>query len=228
MFGNSGGDSGAGVAFSRNPATGAKELYVDFLRRAGRGHRIGSAHAGRRGAAETAHAGGLAPVGGRSARARGRLPRRSGHGVHGRARPAVLPADASGQAHPARGAEDRSRFGGGGPHWAQGRSEAAGRRPTSKPPAFPASPSPPRPSPEPRSLLPASLAARSASRPRRRRRPRRAASLRSWSGATRRPKTSRGLPSPPESSRRSAVAPPTPRSWRGSWERSAWSAAARS
>ncbi len=30
-FGNSGGDSGAGVAFSRNPATGTKELYVDFL-----------------------------------------------------------------------------------------------------------------------------------------------------------------------------------------------------
>ena len=30
-FGNSGGDSGAGVAFSRDPATGAKELYVDFL-----------------------------------------------------------------------------------------------------------------------------------------------------------------------------------------------------
>ncbi len=31
VFGNSGGNSGAGVAFSRNPATGAKELYVDFL-----------------------------------------------------------------------------------------------------------------------------------------------------------------------------------------------------
>ena len=30
-FGNSGSDSGAGVAFSRDPATGAKELYVDFL-----------------------------------------------------------------------------------------------------------------------------------------------------------------------------------------------------
>ncbi len=30
-FGNSGGDSGAGVAFSRNPATGDKGLYVDFL-----------------------------------------------------------------------------------------------------------------------------------------------------------------------------------------------------
>ncbi|RBP11936.1 pyruvate,orthophosphate dikinase [Roseiarcus fermentans] len=30
-FGNSGGDSGAGVAFSRDPATGAKRLYVDFL-----------------------------------------------------------------------------------------------------------------------------------------------------------------------------------------------------
>jgi pyruvate,orthophosphate dikinase len=31
VFGNAGFDSGAGVAFSRNPATGAKELYVDFL-----------------------------------------------------------------------------------------------------------------------------------------------------------------------------------------------------
>jgi pyruvate,orthophosphate dikinase len=31
VFGNSGGDSGAGVAFSRNPATGAKGLYVDYL-----------------------------------------------------------------------------------------------------------------------------------------------------------------------------------------------------
>ena len=31
VFGNSGGRSGAGVAFSRNPATGRKGLYVDFL-----------------------------------------------------------------------------------------------------------------------------------------------------------------------------------------------------
>lgn len=31
VFGNSGGRSGAGVAFSRNPGTGANELYVDFL-----------------------------------------------------------------------------------------------------------------------------------------------------------------------------------------------------
>ncbi len=30
-FGNGGGRSGAGVAFTRNPATGAKGLYVDFL-----------------------------------------------------------------------------------------------------------------------------------------------------------------------------------------------------
>lgn len=30
-FGNSGGDSGAGVAFTRSPATGEKGLYVDFL-----------------------------------------------------------------------------------------------------------------------------------------------------------------------------------------------------
>jgi pyruvate,orthophosphate dikinase len=31
VFGNGGGRSGAGVAFTRNPATGAKELYADFL-----------------------------------------------------------------------------------------------------------------------------------------------------------------------------------------------------
>lgn len=31
VFGNSGARSGAGVAFSRNPATGEKKLYVDFL-----------------------------------------------------------------------------------------------------------------------------------------------------------------------------------------------------
>jgi pyruvate, orthophosphate dikinase len=31
VFGNAGGRSGAGVAFSRNPATGVKGLYVDFL-----------------------------------------------------------------------------------------------------------------------------------------------------------------------------------------------------
>jgi pyruvate, orthophosphate dikinase len=31
VFGNAGSRSGAGVVFSRNPATGAKELYLDFL-----------------------------------------------------------------------------------------------------------------------------------------------------------------------------------------------------
>jgi pyruvate,orthophosphate dikinase len=31
VFGNGGGRSGAGVAFTRNPATGAKEFYADFL-----------------------------------------------------------------------------------------------------------------------------------------------------------------------------------------------------
>ncbi len=31
VFGNGGGQSGAGVAFTRNPATGAKGLYIDFL-----------------------------------------------------------------------------------------------------------------------------------------------------------------------------------------------------
>ncbi len=31
VFGNSGGDSGTGVAFTRDPVTGGNELYVDFL-----------------------------------------------------------------------------------------------------------------------------------------------------------------------------------------------------
>lgn len=31
VFGNAGGTSGSGVGFTRNPATGANELYVDFL-----------------------------------------------------------------------------------------------------------------------------------------------------------------------------------------------------
>ena len=57
VFGNSGGDSGAGVAFSRDPATGAKQLYVDFLdRRAGRGRRFGPPFAERRDNARAAHA----------------------------------------------------------------------------------------------------------------------------------------------------------------------------
>jgi pyruvate,orthophosphate dikinase len=30
VFGNAGGESGSGVAFTRNPATGARELYFDF------------------------------------------------------------------------------------------------------------------------------------------------------------------------------------------------------
>jgi pyruvate,orthophosphate dikinase len=34
VFGNMGGTSGSGVAFTRDPATGANELYVDFLRNA--------------------------------------------------------------------------------------------------------------------------------------------------------------------------------------------------
>jgi pyruvate,orthophosphate dikinase len=34
VFGNMGGTSGSGVGFTRNPATGANELYLDFLRNA--------------------------------------------------------------------------------------------------------------------------------------------------------------------------------------------------
>ncbi len=40
VFGNMGSTSATGVAFTRNPSTGANELYGEFLRqRAGRGRR---------------------------------------------------------------------------------------------------------------------------------------------------------------------------------------------
>ncbi len=80
-------------------------------RRAGGGRRLGPALAERRGAASPAHARGRATARGGRSRARGRLPGRAGHRVHRRARAALVPADPHGQAHPARGPEDRRRSG---------------------------------------------------------------------------------------------------------------------
>ena len=46
VFGNLGDDSGTGVAFTRNPSTGEKKFYGEFLdQRAGRGRRRGNSHA---------------------------------------------------------------------------------------------------------------------------------------------------------------------------------------
>lgn len=45
VFGNAGGTSGSGVAFTRNPATGADELYLDFLFNAQGDDVVGGHHA---------------------------------------------------------------------------------------------------------------------------------------------------------------------------------------
>ncbi len=59
IFGNSGGSSGAGVAFSRNPATGCARALCRFpFRCAGRGCRLRAPYAGPRGTARGAFAGG--------------------------------------------------------------------------------------------------------------------------------------------------------------------------
>ena len=117
VFGNKGDDSGTGVAFTRDPATGENRPYGDFLEeRPGRGrrgrhprHRAARRHGQRvprvPPAAARAHADAPEP-----------LPRHVRHRVHHRAGPAVPPADPRRQAHRGRRAAHGRRDGGGRPH----------------------------------------------------------------------------------------------------------------
>ena len=196
-FGNSGGDSGAGVAFSRDPATGENALYVDFLADA-QGEDVVS---GRRSPSDAAMFARRMPevaqqlAGGR-AHARDRLPRRAGHGVHGRARPALVPPDALGQAHAARRPEDRRRSGRRGPDRQKRGARAGSPTSISPPPASRISLKPPSPRRARSSPRPASPAGAPASRAPAPRRSPSGASRRSWSGATRRPRMWRASPPP--------------------------------
>ena len=112
VFGNLGESSATGVAFTRNPSTGAKEIYGEFLLNA-QGEDVvagirtpqplterGAARGGRRNPfARSADAQAVRRLGGGLRAAREALPRHAGHRVHHRERQAVDAADALGQAH---------------------------------------------------------------------------------------------------------------------------------
>ena len=107
----SGADSATGVCFTRNPSTGAKELYGEFLENA-QGEDVVAGIRTPRPLAELEQV----DAGGATARlldddgpARGALPRHAGHRVHDRARRAVPAADAHRQAHGAGRAPRRAR-----------------------------------------------------------------------------------------------------------------------
>ena len=126
VFGNAGGMSGAGVAFTRDPSTGANALYMDFLFNAqGEDVVSGRRAVDARDAAWPALAGGGGPARARGADARVPLPRCAGARVHDRGRCALSAADAHRQAH----AVGRAAHRGGA-----GRSGVDRRRARARPP----------------------------------------------------------------------------------------------
>ena len=103
VFGNKGEESGTGVAFTRDPATGEQGLYGEFLANA-QGEDV---VAGVRTPQPLEELGEQLPRRLRGASrhhapARAALPRRAGHRVHDRGRQALPPADAAGEAPRAR------------------------------------------------------------------------------------------------------------------------------
>ena len=139
VFGNMGETSATGVAFTRNPSTGEKELYGEFLINA-QGEdvvagirtpqditekaRIGAGSD--RPSLEVAMPEAYAEFIAHLRPAREALPRHAGHRVHHRARQALDAADPQRQAHRQGGAQDRRRAGRRGPdHPARRRSAAS-------------------------------------------------------------------------------------------------------
>ena len=125
VFGNMDDNSATGVAFTRNPSTGVRELYGEYLINAqgedvvagirtpqpidrGREPRLAGVE---KISLEAAHADDLRGIRAGRRPARTPLPRHAGHGVHRRARQIMDAADARRQAHGARGAEARRRHG---------------------------------------------------------------------------------------------------------------------
>jgi pyruvate,orthophosphate dikinase len=120
VFGNMSGFSGSGVAFTRDPSSGANELYLDFAFNA-QGEDI---VAGRHALTDAGKLGRLLPaVRAELEDVRGLLERRfgdTGFRVHRRGRQAVAAADQERQAHAVGGVADR-----GGP--GEGRLDLAAR-----------------------------------------------------------------------------------------------------
>ena len=164
VFGNRGSDCGTGVCFSRDPSTGERGLCGEFLLNAQGEDVVAGIRRPRAARGDAA----LVPRGVRRARADGRaarapLPRRPGHRVHRRARSAVPPADAVGEADRRGRGEGRGRDGRGRIAEPRGRDRAGStprssitsstprstrrRRTTSSPPASPPHRAPPRATP---------------------------------------------------------------------------------
>ena len=128
VFGNMGETSATGVAFTRNPSTGEKELYGEFLVNA-QGEDVVAGIRTPQDITEAARndAGSDKPSLEERCRRPSRelaricgpleqpLPRHAGHRVHDRARQAVDAADPHRQAHRQGGAADRRRHGQRGP-----------------------------------------------------------------------------------------------------------------
>ena len=108
VFGNMGDDSGTGVAFTRDPNTGEKVLYGEYLTNA-QGEDVVAGHpdAAQDQRARRRDARGLRRVRADRRAARAPLPRRAGPRVHDRARPPVHAPDAQRQADRRGGREDR-------------------------------------------------------------------------------------------------------------------------
>ena len=201
VFGNMGDDSGTGVAFTRDPNTGEKTLYGEYLTNA-QGEDV---VAGIRTAPEDRpdadrHARGLQRVPADRPAARAPLPRRPGPRVHDRARQALHAPDALGEADRRGGRPDRHGPRGRGPH-----HEGRGARPDRAGPRRPAPARPVRPGGPDRGHPPGQGPQRVARRGRRQGGLRRGharssgwptASASSSSGSRRRPTTSTAWPSP--------------------------------
>ena len=113
VFGNLGEDSGTGVAFTRDPSTGERRLYGEYLLNA-QGEDVVSGTRTPEPIARLKDAmpAGLHRAGPGGADPGAALPRRAGHGVHHRARQALHAADPAGPALRAGRGAHRLRDGG--------------------------------------------------------------------------------------------------------------------
>ncbi len=94
VFGNLGEDSGTGVAFSRDPSTGERALYGEYLLNAQGEDVVSGARTPEPDLPAQGAAAGVLPGAGAGGPDPGApLPRRAGHGVHHRARHALHAAD---------------------------------------------------------------------------------------------------------------------------------------
>ncbi len=112
VFGNMGEDSGTGVAFTRNPSTGEKTLYGEFLQNAqGEDVVSGSRTPVKISVLEKQQPEDLQTVPRYRVKAREALSRHARHRVHGRARQALRAAVPIGQAQRGGSGTNRGRHG---------------------------------------------------------------------------------------------------------------------